>query len=292
MHLAAAALLTLIAHEASATISLLTFPEPSCGGQFTNNIRSIPSDQFEASGCVATTGFESIQVVTADPGYVCNIYSDLACANFIATVSTVTACAPMDGNAVICFSQNKFDNPLDGATGQLVVSNRQVTSTKPSNDFVTAAVTHACGDAGCDSGNPLTAVQNPLTVSTTLTAFMYGNYDNTQQRDYMARVLSEAFTQAQSPPRDNPRAFLRGPHFTDLDNPTIWDIPTFGQVVLNDASGATIAEMSIEITSEEPEKSGPCESTAGKISEAAISAIPVVGAVGRLVFKVTCEFSA
>ena len=112
-----AAIIALLAHHATATISLLTFPASGCSGEFTNNIRSNPADQFEASGCVATNPFTSVRVAVADPGYHCNIYSDNACTSIVDGVSEPELCKNVNGGGVIRFSQNKFDNPFDGATG-------------------------------------------------------------------------------------------------------------------------------------------------------------------------------
>jgi hypothetical protein len=281
-------LLALLARQATASISLLAFPQPNCNGQFTDNVRSDPADQFEASGCVATTGFESVQLVTAVKGYKCNIYSDLACGNFLRDIKDTTSCESVTGNSIICFRQEKFDNPLTGVEGKLFLSSNLVQSNKEGDDMLGRAAQQACGEVGCDPSSRFVDVQNPLIVPTTITVTMQGKYNSVEERDYMLRVLQDAFNQAQSERRNNPRAFLRGPSFTDLDDPFNWDIPTFGEAFLSDAAGRQLAHMSALITSEEQEKEEPCENTVGKISEAAIGAIPGIGGLAGLIFKITC----
>ena len=166
-----------------------------------------------------------------------------------------------------------------------------VMSVRTAGDFVEQAKSLACGDIGCDPSNGFLDIQNKRNQpegderSVRITATMTGNYDNTQQRDYMARVLQEAFDMAQTNERDNPQAFLNSidGRTTFIENPTVRDIPTFGQVVLNDPSGRTLAEMTIRIDASVPETQEACENSAGKIVKEVISAIPVAGALVGLV---------
>ncbi|KIW64440.1 hypothetical protein PV04_09372 [Phialophora macrospora] len=288
-------LLPVLARLVSASISLATFTQPNCGGDISNNIRSNPANRFESSECVATNQFSSVGVITADPGFKCNIYSDRACANFLQSFATPGECGSVIGSGVICFSQKAFDNPLDGASGQLLMGAKFVTVVKQASELIQLGVSQACTNVGCDPTNTFSETQNPMTSKELVTVSVAGNYDNTQQRDYMRNVLQEAFRLAQSGDRDNPHAFLgadpNNPTIAVLENPFIHDIPTFAQVVLNDAQGATLAELKVTITQTDTEKQQACEDSAGKITGAALGAIPVIGGVAGLAFAIGCSAS-
>lgn len=290
-----AILLPVLARLVSASISLATFSQPNCGGEIGNNVRSNTANQFQSSECIATNQFSSVEVITADPGFQCNIYSDRACANYLGTFETTGECGSIIGSGVICFSQNAFDNPLDGAVGNLLVGSKFVTVVKQASELVQLGVGQACNDVGCDPTNSFSEIQNPMSTKELVTVSVEGNYDNSAQRDYMRNVLQEAFRMAQSPDRNNPMAFLGvspdDPTLAVLQDPFIHDIPTFGQVVLNDAQGRTLAEMSIRITQTDSETQKACEDSVGKIAGAALSAIPVVGGVAGLIFTVGCAAS-
>ncbi|KAK5051949.1 hypothetical protein LTR84_002752 [Exophiala bonariae] len=285
----------LAARLVSASISLATFTQPNCGGNLSNNIRSNSANQFQSSECVATNQFSSVEVITADAGFQCNIYSDRACANFIGTFETAGECGSIIGSGVICFSQNSFDNPLDGAKGKLLINDKFVTVVKQATELIQLGVAQSCNDLGCDHTNFFSETQNPMTSKEIVKVEVRGTYANVEQRDYMRNVLMESFRLAQSEDRNNPMAFLgvdpNDDNVAVLENPLIHDIPTFGQVTLRDAQDAILAQMEVLITQTETERQGACDNSAGKITQAALKAIPTVGGAAGLIFDLLCQVS-
>jgi hypothetical protein len=61
------------------------------------------------------------------------------------------------------------------------------------------------------------------------------------------------------------------------------------QVVLRDATGAIKAQMSAQIAfTADPGTEGNCDDLLGKITGAALGAIPEVGDIAGLVFEIAC----
>lgn len=117
---------------------------------------------------------------------------------------------------------------------------------------------------------------------------MEGNYDNTDERDYMSSALAKAFDLGTQNTREDPCGFTGGLDIPG-QNPQMFDIPTFAQVVLNDATGKNIAQMSARIAfTADPGKDGQCNDLLGKITGAALGAIPAVGSIAGLIFSVAC----
>lgn len=283
----AIAFLPFLAHITSASISLATFAQPNCNGQLSDNIRSNAANFADSSECIATNQFGSVEIISSTQGFTCHVYSDRACANFLDTFSTTGECSSIIGSGVICFSQAAFDNPLEGADGQLSLGGKFVTTFRTGGELIRLGVGQACSNNACDPTNPFNEPADPVIEGRgTFFVTVDGNFDNTDQRDYMSNVLQTAFDLAQTADRPNPLAFLNGQG--TLDRPFIRDVPTFGQVVINDARGNNLAQMSVRLSHVESETEGNCESAIAKISEAVIAAIPVVGGVGGIIFKVAC----
>jgi hypothetical protein len=151
--------LPLVIHLAAAAISMQTFQSSDCSGDQNSNPQSNAANAAESSNCQASNQFNSVLVISADAGFQCNVFSDVACKNFVDTFQTSGTCSPVIGSGVICFSQAQFDNPLAGATAKLTVGTNILTI--DGNDSGTTLVGNgtqtSCSDSECcRTGHPLT----------------------------------------------------------------------------------------------------------------------------------------
>ncbi|KAJ9604127.1 hypothetical protein H2200_011650 [Cladophialophora chaetospira] len=299
---------------ATAAISLQEFASEQCTGSQVGSVLSNAGNQFDSSGCVPSNQFHSVTLITADPGFVCNIYADTACANFPVTLEPTApgTCVNVIGAGAICFSQALFDNPLADSTAAVVIGGSSVTIALPSDNFGEKAINlafgnaidQACGDKGCSP----TTVQTTTSVHQTCETFeievckhdatcqqtiqVNGNDDNTNQRDYMKGLLLATFVTAnkQDPNTDGILTSANDTKGVGGLNPI--HVLSFASVVLNDAKGNNLAEMSVEVDMQcsalTPRESG-CNDTFKTVVDAALGLVPDVGGLVAAAFDLSCQ---
>jgi hypothetical protein len=271
---------------ASADISLQVFDQGGCQGNVANNIHSNLANPQDSSGCIAPGQYSSIGILTADPGFQCNLYSDAECQNFLTDASTAGVCTEITGNGVICFSQALFDNPFAESTAEVTLGLTLITVDLASNTLVYAAVSAGCGANGCDPTTPFTKSFDHFNKDCTLSVSMEGNYDSTNQRDYMSGLLQSAMEAADT----NFRQDLTG---SSEDNDDVLDTLSFSQVVIsNTQSGANEAQMSVTVTVDcAPSSLADCQSLLDQVTTTALGAVPGVGGILASAFSVVCQNS-
>lgn len=282
---------------AAADISLQSFNDDLCGGDggtVTQNVHASGSDQFESSQCQASGQFGSINIVSVDAGFQCNIYGDAACANFLQSVSTV-ACTTIVGQGAICFNQAAFTNPFVDSTAVVTVGTQaiQFVGGDSLQNQLNTAVSQACpSSGGCDSTNTLTRTQtfgpsNPTACNEGLDQIpgaraacssedctsvisLSGNFDNSNQRDYMKGLMQGALNNAPSP-------------------------VSFLQVDINDKNGDNQASLQAVVTTQcvtvPPPSAIDCSDAFKDGVSAGLSAIPDVGGFLAAAFQVVCDFN-
>ncbi|OAP55713.1 hypothetical protein AYL99_09865 [Fonsecaea erecta] len=277
---------------ATADISLQIITDNNCGadgGEILQDIHANLGNQFDSTECIATGQYNSVNLVSVDPGFQCNLYGDAACANFLRTVNTV-GCEPIIGLGTICFDQSLFTNPFAQSTAVISVG------TQPINLFggdlfdavVKSSVQHSCSDTGCDNTNPLVLTTNippsnpachegldqidPSACATedcTTTVTLTGNFDNSNERDYMESLLQNVAAGIVS----NPVSFL--------------------QVEMKSPSSAVQAGLTLDFVSQcnsvSPPSSFDCSSAISDVGSAALALIPDVGGVIATIFQVACD---
>lgn len=274
--------LVLLVRLVTADISLATYSSFDCSGSILNNIHSNPAAEFESSSCITTAQYSSVAVLSADPGFQCNVYRDSICQNFIASISS-TPCTGTIGESVICFNQALFDNPLAGSKAQVTIGTQYLTSDLSGSGLIEGAVGVACSANGCDRGNQFKREWSHLNKDGTFSVTMEGNYDNTDQRDYMRNLLAKAMNLA----TQNTRLDLC---CSSEDNNRILDVPNFAQVVLNDARGNNVAQMSASLVlTVDAKSSSDCDSIQAKVTQAALGEVPGVGGILAAVFEIGCN---
>ncbi|KAJ9614014.1 hypothetical protein H2200_002150 [Cladophialophora chaetospira] len=293
-----AALLRLVA----AGISVQGFDDTQCAGsRIGSNVHENPANVHDGSDCIASDTFNSISTISVDAGFQCNIYSDTACQSFLTTAKSV-GCIPVIGQGIICFSQASFDNPLAGTTGTVGIGkNKIIARTGDGGETFERAINKACGDSVCDptQKDVLTFIHGrqcesglvdvtglpTLTVcdkrdKCTQTITVNGDYDNSQQRDYLKRVLKEAMTQGIGD-------FQQHDNRDETPNEQL----SFASVVINDAKGADLAkmEMSVDVqcTEIKPETFN-CDNPFVELAKAAVNAVPGISETAGTVFEVAC----
>jgi hypothetical protein len=175
-------------------------------------------------------------------------------------------------------------------------------STIDGAQFVGDGLRDLCGSNGCDAGTPFVSDVTSGQFETfgdiigcTWTVTASGNYDNTDQRDYMIALLTTSLTNTAELEtitvsiEDNSLCTHQGqPSCTNVDE-DITSALNFQQVVLNLDSGANTAELSYNLAVEC--RSGndfDCGSFVSDNLKDALSAVPEVGAVIAEVFDIAC----
>ena len=159
-----------------------------------------------------------------------------------------------------------------------------------------------CGDATCDGGS---SYESPVKLGQfesfgdildcTWTVTASGNWDNTDQRDYMINVLTTSLTDTatvetiQVSIEDNPLCTHQGQPSCTNEDEEITSVLNFQQIVLNLASGANTAELSYNINLQCRDTAGwDCDGFVKDNLKDALSAIPGVGAAIAQVFDIGC----
>ncbi|KIW22957.1 uncharacterized protein PV07_11197 [Cladophialophora immunda] len=273
-------------------ISLQTFNDDNCGGgggTAIQNIHANGKDTTDSSGCQAQGQFNSVNVVSVDSGFQCNIYGDSACQNFLETVSTV-ACTPVIGQAAICFNQAAFDNPFVESTSNVAVGALaiQIFGGDTLQNQINNVVNQACASGtACDPTNTLVLSQtiSPSNIACneglqlidpgacssedcTTTIAMSGGFNDNNQRDYMKGLMQKALDTVPSP-------------------------VSFVGVQVVDKDKAVQASMTVSVnsqcTSVPPPSGFQCSDALKDTVSAALATVPGVGGVSSLVFQVACD---
>jgi hypothetical protein len=248
-------------------------------------------DTTDSSGCQALGQFNSVNVVSVDSGFQCNIYGDSACQNFLETVSTV-ACTPVIGQGAICFNQAAFSNPFVESTSNVAVGALaiQVFGGDTLQHQIDKLVNQACtSGTACDPTNTLVLSQSfaptniacneglqaidPGACSTedcTTTIAMSGGFNDNNQRDYMKGLMQKTLDTIPSP-------------------------VSFVGVQVVDKNKAVQASMTVSVnsqcTSVPPPSGFQCSDALKDGVSAALATVPGVGGISSLLFQVACDVS-
>ncbi|KAK6535578.1 hypothetical protein TWF694_002033 [Orbilia ellipsospora] len=268
-----------------ADISLQAFDQMGCGGNVINNVHSNPSAPKDGSGCIALNQFQSVGIVSADPGFKCNVYSDAACQSFLESFTSAGTCTNVIATGIICFSQALFDNPFAESSVQVQLGTKVITVDAGGGVLVQDGKNQACGTSGCDPSNPFSKSFQHFNKDCSLTVTMTGNYDNTNERDYMAALLAQTMNSAET----NARQDLTG---SSEDNDNVLDLPSFAQVVINDKNGNNQAQMTVQFdVACNPPSSGDCNSLLSQVTSAVLGEVPAVGGLLAEAFSIVCSTS-
>jgi hypothetical protein len=198
-------------------ISIVAFDDDKCAGNHVGpNIHSNPGAVHESSSCQANGAYSSVNVLSLDAGFRCNLYADDQCQSFLATAQQA-GCMPIIAKGILCFSQASFDDPLAGTTGILGLGASTIIAKVPDiANSVDQLVNKVCGNGFCDTttkdtidfnhaidcetglvntdGNPTLTVCNKH-EKCTQTMTIDGHFSNNSQRDYMKEALKTAMKQ-------------------------------------------------------------------------------------------------
>ena len=165
------------------------------------------------------------------------------------------------------------------STAEITVGANSIGLLDDPSSFLTEAVNKACGSSGCDPTSQVTRdatfqsnpdcqpLVGPCDQTTcTISATMTGNYDNTNQRDYMTSLLQQIFA----------KSFVA---------------VSFGQVVINDKNGNNQAELAYtySITCTDESTSFDCGGFVGTLTSTVLGLVPAVGGLLAGAFSVTCQ---
>jgi hypothetical protein len=239
-----------------------------------------------------------LKVLAKEPGFECNIYGDPQCNDFLRGSSDQEpdACVLNQGQGVICFCQECFTNPFF-LTKAVVTTGSQkvaaVTSFSDASKVHIDTINQACGDNGCDSGNTMEASYDRSTCTDPRncprqicrqTTRVTGNYDNTNQRDYMAGLIKAVVINSTDLNRD-----IVG---TTRDVAQVVNVVNFVQVDINDANGANLAQMTSEIKLECDDGSGSegfeCDLALLGTINLALNQVPAVGGILAGLTTISC----
>jgi hypothetical protein len=233
-------------------ISVVAFDDSQCAGDRVGpNIHSSPGAVHETSACQANGDYSSVNVLSLDPGFQCNLYADEQCQTFLATVKQV-GCMPIIGKGINCFSQISFDDPLAGTKGSLGIgASRILVKDQDLGNAVGQLIDKACGNGICDTTTKDTLTYTHETkcllvvgpsgledtqacsskAQCTQTMTVDGHFSNTNQRDYMKEALKTAMT------KGTDFGVFRPNKFGDVLRNQL----SFAGVQINDAKGANLA---------------------------------------------------
>ncbi|KAF2830732.1 hypothetical protein CC86DRAFT_463982 [Ophiobolus disseminans] len=188
-------------------------------------------------------------------------------------------------------------------TAQLTVgSSRTPMSGLDGQKIVGDALRKLCSNTGCDSGTPETTQEYVAQFESygdhkgckwTVTAS--GNYDNTNERDYMINLLTASVSSTAEVKditvsiEDNPLCTHQGQPSCQEKKIPISSAVNFQQVVLNLNGGANKGELSYHL-SVECEKDGgfDCPKVISGNLKDALSAVPAVGPIFAQIFDISC----
>ncbi|KAH7076349.1 hypothetical protein BKA63DRAFT_489686 [Paraphoma chrysanthemicola] len=267
-------------------ISLILFGDAQCGGTIVTNVHSNPGNEHALSGCIAAN-FQSAGAASVDPGFKCNVYSDTACQNFVASIESTNQCETLVGQGATCFSQASVDNPLANIQARVTVGSSVVhfTAEIRAAQVSEGAIQGACGDSGCD---PNVAFKKDLKLfagksKCTITATARGNYDSTSERDYMKQLIAKAALKTSSVDSSQVGGF---------GNPDSAPSTMSGfiQVVLEDAAGNNKAQMEVTTSASCTKSSGNgCDSFVADVVKASLGEVPAVGGLLAAGFDAVCN---
>ncbi|KAF2108311.1 hypothetical protein BDV96DRAFT_636867 [Lophiotrema nucula] len=186
--------------------------------------------------------------------------------------------------------------------GQFTLGNTKIPlSTVDGAAFVGDSLRSLCSDFGCDEGTTDT-VEYVAQFETygdmkdcTWSLTASGNYDSTDERDYMINVLTTALTTTADVEtitvsiEDNPLCTHQGqPSCTDKDI-QVTSAVNFGQVVLNQDDGSNTGQLEYHLSVECVDSSGfDCPSFVSGNLKDILSAVPEVGNIFAQVFDIAC----
>jgi hypothetical protein len=251
-------------------ISVQVFESENCSGNQLDTAASVGGSLHEASACIPTNNFASVNVTQINKGYQCNLYSDTSCQQFFeSAIAPGCLSTILFGRGIICFSQQLFENPFAKSTttvtiGGLTTQGDRGGACDPTNQ------SH-------DGNEHFNHDPNKCKLTTSLS----GSFPNAVQREYMRDILSQAMDKA-----------TQGP-ITDLksspeNNNVVFFPPTFGKIEVKDETGALQAslEARLSLGGCDKDKATDCGGIETKLAAAALGAVPRAGGLLAAAFKV------
>ncbi|OCT47063.1 hypothetical protein CLCR_02577 [Cladophialophora carrionii] len=285
-----ALILLLLASTVFADIHIQTFiGDASCDGQATID-KVTTADNSDSTACVSAGQYLAVNVLSADPTFQCNFYSDEACQDLIATLDTPGVCTLLTGRGLTCFTTSQPANvvvpgsaPVPTANPVATVSTGKsiITVDRGGAVLVQSGVETSCGATACDPTTPFTKPFQHLNMDCTLSVTMTGSYDNADERDYMSGLMQAATTQTDTNNRVDTTGSAEG------DN-LLLDSISFASVVLKGSDDNAIqAQMTYSVgVSCMPPANADCNSLEGTITSALLSQVPAVGGVLSTLFEI------
>ena len=183
---------------AAADVSVQLFGTTDCTGTVITNVHSNPAAQNDSSGCISPGQFLSHRTISEDEGFACLLFSDDNCQTTISANSIPGTCAFLTGNSIECLNVALQNNPFAESIAKVTVGNNLVQVDGPGGTTLFEAV-GSCGENRCDSTNKLTSNFDFFSKTGTLVVTMAGNYDTTDERDYMVLLIKETISKGAGP---------------------------------------------------------------------------------------------
>lgn len=291
---------------AAANIQLTSFEGTECdqfGARAVQNVSPNPGADFQSSGCQTAGSFGSVKISSIDPGFVCNIYADFACQQFLLTVSE-QICQPVIGQGIICFAQVLFENPLALTTAFVTIGTQSIAVSQGSFDepkgfdrIIRNAAADLCAQGNaCDGGRTFTKEFSSNTCVNNLSALggtfigctktckqiltLEGTFADSNSRDYMVSILASAVQTALTP-ADSKK--IVSPEMDDLVS-----VPNFATVEIRNPDTSIKGSMTLKVGIDcKNELRGDLGCDTGGISSV-LGKLPGVGGFLSGGYSVTC----
>ncbi|ETI25583.1 hypothetical protein G647_02357 [Cladophialophora carrionii CBS 160.54] len=289
-----ALILLLLASIVFADIHIQTFiGDASCDGEATID-KVTTAGNSDSTACVSAGRYLAVNVLSADPTFQCNFYSDEACQDLIGTLDTPGVCTLLTGTSLTCFTTSQpavvvvpgsapVTAPAPTANPVATVSTGKslITVDLGGAVLVQSGVQTSCGATACDPTTPLTKPFQHLNEDCTLSVTMTGSYDNADERDYMSGLMQAAVTQTDT----NSRVDTTG---SAEDDDLILDSISFASVVLKGSDDNAIqAQMMYSVgVSCVPPANADCNSLEQTITSDLLSKVPGAGEVLSTLFEI------
>ncbi|KIW66010.1 hypothetical protein PV04_08218 [Phialophora macrospora] len=275
----------------SADIHIQTFTDDaSCDGEPTID-KVTTADNSDSNACVSAGQYLAVNVLSADPTFQCNFFSDDACQNLIATLDTPGVCTFLTGTSLTCFTTSEPAVVVVAPPAPVPAPAHPVATVSTGKSLLTvdlggavlvqSGVETSCGATACDPTTPFTKPFQHFNKDCTLSVTMEGSYDNTDERDYMSGLLQTAAGQTDA----NSRLDTTG---SAEDNDLVLDSISFASVVLRGSDDNAIqAQMmySVSVSCAAP-SSADCNTLEKTLTSEVLSKVPAVGEILSTVFNI------
>lgn len=217
---------------------------------------------------------------------------------------SIISLAPLVGTIALASAAAVNSNTLAkrDLTAQLTLGSNQIPmATLDGQNFLGDALNDLCTGLGCDGGRSHSTDTFVVQledfgkkIECKWSATATGNYDNTNQRDYMINLMKAALTDTATvssiTTTIESTVCSQGKPGCETETHDITAVSNFLQVVLNQADGANNAEMAVHLSADCNNGFGfDCPAAISGNLKDALSAIPGVGDVIAQVFDLACS---